>query len=87
MVAETIRVMPMSLRVSGYSKPPTPPPGYQGSSDNPLSSLVYTLPIIHVEGESRGSDLDDAAHRQIKGTVRMIGDGAVRWSLVGPLFL
>ncbi len=87
MVAETIRVMPMSLRVSGYSKPPTPPPGYQGSSDNPLSSLVYTLPIIHVEGESRGSDLDDAAHRQIKGTVRMIGDGVVRWSLVGPLFL
>lgn len=81
MVAETIRVMPMSLRVSGYSKPPTPPPGYQGSSDNPLSSLVYTLPIILVEGESRGSDLDDAAHRQIKGTVRMIGDGAVRWSL------
>ncbi|KAK0194232.1 hypothetical protein F5146DRAFT_926440, partial [Armillaria mellea] len=81
MVAETIRVMPMSLTVSGYSKPPTPPPGYQGSSDNPLSSLVYTLPVIHVEGESRGSDLDDTAHRQIRGTVRMIGDGAVRWSL------
>ncbi|KAK0205209.1 hypothetical protein DFS33DRAFT_1326610 [Desarmillaria ectypa] len=87
MVAETIRVMPLSLRVSGYSKPPAPPPDYQGSSDNPLSSLVYTLPIIHVEGESRGSDLDDAAHRQIRGTVRMIGDGAVRWSLVGPLLL
>ncbi|KAK0469311.1 uncharacterized protein EV420DRAFT_1633727 [Desarmillaria tabescens] len=81
MVVETIRVMPMSLRVSGYSKPPTPPPDYHGSGDNPLSSLVYTLPIIRVEGESRGSDLDDGAHRQIRGTVRMIGDGAVRWSL------
>ncbi|KAL0947907.1 hypothetical protein HGRIS_010542 [Hohenbuehelia grisea] len=46
-------------------------------------SLVYRLPILLVEGESLGSDMDPDEQRRIRGRVSMIGDGAVRWSLVG----
>lgn len=44
--------------------------------------LVYALPIIHIEGEFRGSDVDESAARRARGTIRMIGDRAVRWNLV-----
>lgn len=78
-----MRIFPMTLRVAGYSKPPEP-----GSTDNPsareLESLVWKLPVIHIEGESKGSDMDSTVIRQVRGSVRMIGDGAVRWSLVIP---
>ncbi|THV06337.1 hypothetical protein K435DRAFT_773301 [Dendrothele bispora CBS 962.96] len=46
------------------------------SSYNPL---VYTLPIIHVTGKYSGTQ---HIIRVAQGTVRMIGDGAVRWSLI-----
>ncbi|KAI3609799.1 hypothetical protein WG66_007627 [Moniliophthora roreri] len=44
--------------------------------------LVYALPIIHVAGEYVGSDVDEHAQRRCRGTVRMIGDRAVRWTLM-----
>lgn len=56
-------------------------------TDPDLDSLVWRLPIIHVEGQSQGSDVDENAVRHIRGTVRMIGDGAVRWSLVSTFRL
>jgi hypothetical protein len=93
---ETVRVFPMTLRVSGYSPPPDPDAEPESTSNvtsttfSPkcaLESLVYTLPVIHLEGESRGSDVDATVLRHVKGTVRMITDGAVRWSLVRWIFL
>ncbi|KAK7064567.1 hypothetical protein R3P38DRAFT_2825298 [Favolaschia claudopus] len=71
---ETIRIFPMTLRVARYSRSPRPPPGADPRA------LIWRLPIIHVEGESRGTDTDETA-RVIEGTVRMIGDNAVRWSM------
>jgi hypothetical protein len=38
------------------------------------------LPIIHVEGEMTG--LDHEVTRYLQGTISMIRDGVVRWSLV-----
>ncbi|CAK5279946.1 unnamed protein product, partial [Mycena citricolor] len=75
-VQETIRIFPTSLRVSHYSKPPKPPPG-----SNP-NDLIWRLPIIHIIGESWGTDTEEASRRSVEGTVRMIGDGCVRWSMV-----
>ncbi|KAG0694712.1 hypothetical protein DFH29DRAFT_985185 [Suillus ampliporus] len=68
---EACRIIPMAIRITGYSESPIPP----GSTARPL-------PTIHIEGESIGSDrsLDDL--RKITGKVRMIGDGAILWSLV-----
>ncbi|KAH7924179.1 hypothetical protein BV22DRAFT_1105634 [Leucogyrophana mollusca] len=72
-VSEACRVMPMALRISGYSRAPTPP------SSTTNESL---LPVIHLEGESIGTDtsLDDV--RKVTGTVSVIGDGAIRWSMI-----
>ncbi|KAG7085864.1 hypothetical protein E1B28_003397 [Marasmius oreades] len=123
-IRETIRVFPMNIKVTGYSRVPPPrslsepgpstptstpvsasrtssrsskdPKGkgkareedlVDDSSDVPSSNdhydpLVYTLPIIHIFGEYRGSDVDENARRVCRGTVRMIGDRAVRWTLV-----
>ncbi|KAJ7139691.1 hypothetical protein C8R44DRAFT_867809 [Mycena epipterygia] len=72
---ETIRIFPMTLRVARYSAPPRPPAGADPRD------LIWRLPIIHVVGESRGTDQDETSRRVIAGTVRMIGDGAVRWSM------
>ncbi|KAJ7693655.1 hypothetical protein B0H17DRAFT_1199763 [Mycena rosella] len=72
---ETIRIFPMTLRVAGYSPPPRAPPGVD------LNALIWRLPVIHVTGDSRGTDTDENNGRVIEGTVRMIGDGAVRWSM------
>lgn len=44
--------------------------------------LVYALPVIHVVGEFRGSDVNESVARRARGTVRMIGDRAIRWNLV-----
>ncbi|THV07828.1 hypothetical protein K435DRAFT_741185 [Dendrothele bispora CBS 962.96] len=51
-----------------------------GAAD--YNPLVYLLPVIHFAGEFRGSDVDTHAHRRARGTVRMIGDGAVRWTMI-----
>ncbi|KAF9466666.1 hypothetical protein BDZ94DRAFT_1305907 [Collybia nuda] len=77
---ETMRIFPMTLRVSGYSKPPEPDL-LDEHSPCELESLVWRLPVIHIEGESKGSDVDSTVIRRVKGCVRMIGDGAIRWSL------
>jgi hypothetical protein len=70
-------MFPMTLRVSKYTWPPAPT---FSSSSNSAHSSRSRLPIIHVEGEMAG--LDQETVRYAKGTVSMIGDGAVRWSLV-----
>ncbi|KAJ7071471.1 hypothetical protein C8F01DRAFT_1047448 [Mycena amicta] len=74
-VAETTRIFPMTLRIVGYDPPPKPPHG-----TNP-QDLIWRLPIIRIGGESRGTDSDADLRRVIAGTVRMVGDGAVRWSM------
>ncbi|KAJ3716567.1 hypothetical protein C8R42DRAFT_678786 [Lentinula raphanica] len=53
--------------------------GYADSSYDPL---VYALPIIHIVGEFRGSDVDESVARRARGTIRMIGDRAIRWNLI-----
>src|ERR1700761_5441392 len=58
-VQETIRIFPMTLRIVRYSRPPRPPPGA-----NPCA-LIYRLPIIHVAGESRGTDTDETLRRVV----------------------
>jgi hypothetical protein len=73
---EACRMIPMSIRITGYSKSPIPP-----------DSTIRPLPTIHVEGESIGSDRSLRDVRKVKGTVGMIGDGAIRWSLVSCTLL
>jgi hypothetical protein len=75
-VQETIRIFPMNLRVARYSPPPRAPPGADPRA------LIWRLPVIHVVGDSRGTDTDENSGRVVEGTVRMIADGAVRWSMV-----
>ncbi|KAJ7042606.1 hypothetical protein C8F04DRAFT_1076502 [Mycena alexandri] len=74
-VQETMRIFPLNLRVARYSRPPTPPAGADPQA------LIWRLPVIHVEGDSLGTDTDETSRRVVEGTVRMIGDGAVRWSM------
>ncbi|KAK7467479.1 hypothetical protein VKT23_004532 [Stygiomarasmius scandens] len=57
-------------------------PGERSNIMTDYNPLVYLLPVIHFEGEFRGSDVDARAHRRARGTVRMIGDGAVRWTMI-----
>lgn len=73
-IQEACRIIPLTLRITGYSESPIPP----GSTTRPL-------PTIHVEGESIGSDrsLDDL--RKVTGTVSMISDGAIRWEMVSTV--
>ena len=61
----------MAIHMTGYSQSPIPP-----------GSTIHPLPTIHVEGESIGSDRSPHDVRRVKGTVGMIGDGVIRWSLV-----
>lgn len=70
-IQEACRIIPLSVRITGYSKSPIPP----GSTTRPL-------PIIHVEGESIGSDRSLDELRKISGTVSVIRDGAIRWEMV-----
>ncbi|OJA11487.1 hypothetical protein AZE42_11949, partial [Rhizopogon vesiculosus] len=69
-IQEACRMIPMTIRITGYSQCPIPP-----------GSTIRPLPTIHVEGESIGSDHSQHDVRKIKGTVGMISDGAIRWSL------
>lgn len=52
------------------------------SSTSTYDPLIYALPVIHVVGEFRGSDVDESVARRARGTVRMVGDRAIRWNLV-----
>ena len=61
----------MAIRITGYTESPVPP-----------ESTTHPLPTIHVEGESIGSDRSPHDVRRVKGSVGMIGDRAIRWSLV-----
>ncbi|KAF9260392.1 hypothetical protein L218DRAFT_1002867 [Marasmius fiardii PR-910] len=136
-IQETIRVFPMNIKITGYSRvqPPKSLPSAGSStstststfaasssssqprkdpegkgkgkareedladdphdhdtklSPSPLADeydpLIYALPVIHIFGEYRGSDVDENARRACRGTVRMIGDRAVRWTLVSRWF-
>lgn len=66
---EATLIVPLTIRIVGYS--PCPIAGFEHR------------PTIHIEGEMGGSGwLDNADARSINGTVGMIGDGTIRWSIV-----
>lgn len=65
-LAEAVRIISMRLRVHSYS--PSRVPGYAH------------LPTIHVEGDTAGSMPGNP--RRMEGTVSVIADGSVRWTLV-----
>ena len=69
-------MIPMTIRITGYCQTAIPP----GNTIRPLLT-------IHVEGESIGSDRSPHDVRKVKGTVGMIGDRAIRWSLVSCTLL
>ncbi|KAG6884608.1 hypothetical protein C0993_009625 [Termitomyces sp. T159_Od127] len=81
-LSETISFFPTDLRIVGYSKPPEPDLSQLELQD--LDAPVWKLPVIHIEGISHGPHDEPGTHstRTIKGTVRMLKDGAIRWSLV-----
>ena len=66
--------MPTSLRITGYSAP--------------ALAAFPDRPTIHVEGEMGGAgwvgsiDVNDDDVRHVHGSVSMLPDGSVRWSLV-----
>lgn len=69
-------IVPVSLRITGYS--PSPIPAYADR------------PTINVEGEMGGVgwdgniDIADEDIRRVHGTVSVLADGSVRWSIVRP---
>lgn len=68
-VQEEMVVVPLMVRIAGYE--PSTVPGYE------------CYPTIVVEGEMGGGSWEfDHGHRRIYGTVGIIADGSVRWSLV-----
>lgn len=78
---ETHHTVNIDLRISHYEAPPSVELSEAEAAD-PRIALVYRLPIIHVEGESHHGYAGDAHVRKVIGSVRMIGDGAVRFSTV-----
>lgn len=81
-MTETINFFPTDLRIVGYSKPPEP--DLFQSEPQDLNAPVWKLPVIHIEGISHGPHEEPGTQstRTIRGTVRMLKSGAVRWSLV-----
>ncbi|KAH7917433.1 hypothetical protein BV22DRAFT_937050 [Leucogyrophana mollusca] len=71
LIEEACRIIPLAVRITGYSKAPIPP-----------SSSTRPLPTIHLEGESIGSDRDPNDGRKMKGSISMISDGAIRWTML-----
>jgi len=91
-INEAIRLFPITLRITGYSPPPPRPSPPSSSSSTPLiqdesadpNALIWHLPIIHFSGESRLGEEGTGTQppsRKLKGTVKMIGDGAVLWTM------
>jgi len=80
---EAARVFPMTFRVVGVSPPPPRPENIADIRNPELSpdDLVWRLPVIHFEGESNPYNQAPFPKRRMKGTVRMLVCGAVRWSL------
>ncbi|KAG6836663.1 hypothetical protein H0H93_005210 [Arthromyces matolae] len=76
----------MDLRVAGYSPPPEPDISRVPPED--MNHPVWRLPVIHIEGESHGPHDDASVNsiRKIGGTVRMLRDGAIRWTLTSSYF-
>lgn len=64
---EAVRIVPMRLRVASYSPSPIP--------------IFGDRPTIHVVGETSGSSPSGQV-RRVRGTVSVIADGSVRWTLV-----
>jgi len=65
-LSEAVRIMPMRFRVASYS--PSTVPAYPDR------------PTIHVVGETSGMN-SNGPLRKLKGTVRVVADGSVWWSL------
>ncbi|KAI0348197.1 hypothetical protein BDW22DRAFT_1350363 [Trametopsis cervina] len=65
---EIVLIVPLTMKIVGYS--PAAIPGYEH------------MPTIHIEGEM-GGPLWEIEHdqRRIHGTVGVIGDGSIRWSI------
>ncbi|KAH9896104.1 hypothetical protein C8Q73DRAFT_466138 [Cubamyces lactineus] len=65
-------IVPLSLRITGYSPSPI--------------ARYADRPTIHVEGEMGGGNWEDDEEdvRRVHGTVSMLEDGHVRWSIVRP---
>ncbi|KAI0925420.1 hypothetical protein AcV7_005672 [Taiwanofungus camphoratus] len=63
---EAVRIVPMRLRVASYSPSPIP--------------IFGDRPTIHVVGETSGSSPSGQV-RRVRGTVSVIADGSVRWTL------
>ncbi|KAF4588031.1 hypothetical protein EYR38_009992 [Pleurotus pulmonarius] len=80
-IEEQVGTFPLTLRITGYLPPPPAPPPNQNQPLSDSDALVYRLPIIRIAGASIGSDQNSSEQRKVTGTVRMIGDGAVRWSM------
>ncbi|KAF5345708.1 hypothetical protein D9758_013042 [Tetrapyrgos nigripes] len=82
-----------SSKISDHSEEPSPEEGSQDSEEESKSeststlfdTLVYALPIIHFSDQpapgTTGFEAQVQASRSIRGTVRMISGGAVRWSM------
>lgn len=66
-MGEAVRLVGMTLRIAHYS--PSLVPGYEH------------LPTIHVAGQSDGASIMGQP-RHIHGTVGVVADGSVRWTLV-----
>ncbi|KAJ4490351.1 hypothetical protein J3R30DRAFT_3421024 [Lentinula aciculospora] len=88
-VPAPLALPPSSLESRNSSKPPPKSKGKgkektkdPASPENSYDPLVYALPVIHVVGEFRGSDVDESVSRCARGTIRMIGDRAIRWNLI-----
>ncbi|KAK7696445.1 hypothetical protein QCA50_001102 [Cerrena zonata] len=63
---EAVRIVPMRLRVSHYTPAKIPQFPHR--------------PTIHLEGETAGP-AGTSGIRRIRGTVQMISDGSIRWTL------
>ena len=68
---EAVRIVPMRLRVSHYTAARIPEFPHR--------------PTIHLEGETAGP-AGTTGIRRIRGTVQMISDGSIRWTLVSCSF-
>ncbi|KAF8343248.1 hypothetical protein F5887DRAFT_1213903 [Amanita rubescens] len=87
-ISEAIRLFAITLRVTGYSPPPLRP---TPSSSTPLqdesadpNAIIWYLPVIRFSGESKLGEEGTGTQppiRKLKGTVKMIGDEAVLWSM------